>query len=191
MPTIRAILIAACASFALIGAAQAQGSLSLCRQIKDDAARLKCYDGLSTASGGPTADGAWEVTEDKSPITDAPIVSGTLRTSDGKSQLIMRCRERKTEVAVLIRGFINCGTEVRVTYRIDQAQPVEGPWNTSSSCYFAISPSPIPFIRSLNDQSKIYFRLIDHHGTPFDALFNVGKVSDVSSRLAQACEWPK
>ena len=189
MPAIRAILTAACATLALASGAQAQGSLSQCRQINDDAARLKCYDALTASAAGPTADGAWEVTEDKSPITDAPIVSATLRTSDGKSQLTLRCRERKTEAAVLIRGFINCGTEVRVTYRIDQGQPVEGPWNSSSSCYLAVAPSPIPFIRSLNDQGKIYFRLIDHHGKAFDALFNVGKVSAVSSRLAQACEW--
>ena len=50
-------------------------------------------------------------------------------------------------------------------------------------------PSPIPFIRALADDGKIYVRMFDHHGTPHDALFNLGKVSEVRSRLAQACDW--
>jgi Type VI secretion system VasI, EvfG, VC_A0118 len=188
----RALLTVACASLAFI-AAEAQGQdLKLCRQIKDDAARLKCYDGLGAGETGPqaaTSAGGWEVTAEKSAIDDSPIVSAALRTDDGKAQLILRCRERKTQAAVIITGFINCGTSVRVIYRLDQDQPVEGPWNSASSCYLAIAPSPIPFIRSLKDQGKAFFRLFDHHGTAFDASFNLGKVSEVSARIAKACEW--
>jgi Type VI secretion system VasI, EvfG, VC_A0118 len=192
----RAILIltVACASIAFTAGAQAQEAVRLCRQIKDDADRLKCYDRIDTpspsAAGTPTeAAAAWEVSEEKSPLDDTPLVSAMLRSSDDKAQLLMRCKERKTEVAVLIRGFIKCGADVRVIYRVDQGQSVDGPWNSSKSCYLAIAPSPIPFIRALADQSKVYFRLYDHHGAPNDALFNVGKVSEVRSRLAKACEW--
>jgi hypothetical protein len=53
----------------------------------------------------------------------------------------------------------------------------------------AISPSPIPFIQSLTDEGKVYFRLFDHHDAPQDALFNLGKVSEVRSRLLEACNW--
>ena len=97
--------------------------------------------------------------------------------------------DRKTEVAVSIRGFIKCGPDVRVVYRVDQGQATETPWNAHSTCYLALVPSPIPFIRALADDGKIYVRMFDHHGTPHDALFNLGKVSDVRSRLAQACDW--
>jgi hypothetical protein len=192
------ILTVACACFVFTAGAQAQEPLRLCRQIKDDADRLKCYDRLDASSPNaagtqagsqPGADAAWEVSEEKSPLDDTPLVQAMLRSSDGKAQLLMRCKERKTEVAVLIRGFIKCGTDVRVVYRVDQGQSVDGPWNSSKSCYLAISPSPIPFIRALADQSKAYFRLFDHHDTPNDALFNLGKVSEVRSRLAKACEW--
>ena len=31
--------------------------------------------------------------------------------------------------------------------------------------------------------------MFDHHGAPHEALFNLGKVSEVRSRLAQACNW--
>jgi hypothetical protein len=101
----------------------------------------------------------------------------------------MRCKDRKTEVAVNKWGFIKCGADVRVVYRVDQAQAVETPWNSHSSCVLAIAPSPIPFIRTLSDGGKVYFRMWDHHDVAHDALFNVGKISEIRSRLAQACNW--
>lgn len=31
--------------------------------------------------------------------------------------------------------------------------------------------------------------MFDHHGAPNDALFNLGKISEIRSRLAEACNW--
>jgi hypothetical protein len=192
----RAILTLACAGVFLAAGAQAQQTLNLCRQIKDGAARLKCYDGLSSSSATapqaeskPGTDAAWEVKEEKSPLDDSPVVSASLKSDDGKAYLLMRCKERKTELAVSITGLIKCGAGIRVIYRVDQSEATDTQWISSSSCYLAIAPSPIPFIRALSDQSKVFFRIFDHYGAPHDALFNLGKISDVRSRLAQACEW--
>jgi len=193
----RATLIIACAGLLLAAGAHAQEALKLCRQIKDDGERLKCYDGIDVSASnpaGPPADskqaGApWLITDEKSPLDDSPLVSAALTSSDGRSHLLMRCKDRKTEVAVSIRGFIKCGPDVRVIYRVDQSEATEIPWNAHSTCYLALAPSPIPFIRSLTDDGKIYVRMFDHHGAPHDALFNLGKVSEVRSRLAQACAW--
>ena len=74
-------------------------------------------------------------------------------------------------------------------YRLNQDQAVDAPWVSHSSCVLAISPSPIPFIQSLTDEGKIFFRLFDHHDALHDALFNLGKVSEVRSRLMEACNW--
>src|SRR5260370_40907829 len=71
---------------------------------------------------------------------------------------------------------------------VDQDQATDTPWNSHSSCVLAIAPSPIPFIRALTDQGKVYFRIFDHHGAPHDALFNLGKISEVRSRLAEPCD---
>jgi len=192
----RAILTLACAGVFFAAGAQAQQTVNLCRQIKDDAARLKCYDGLSSSSATapqaeskPGTDGAWEVKEEKSPLDDSAVVSASLKSGDGKAYLLMRCKERKTELAVSITGLIKCGAGIRVIYRVDQSEATDTQWNSSSSCYLAITPSPIPFIRALSDQSKVFFRIFDHYGAPHDAVFNVGKISNVRSRLAQACEW--
>jgi len=195
----RAILTIACASVVFAAGAQAQEALKRCQPIKEDGERLKCYDGLAaspSATENPTetnetSDAAWEVRDEKSPLDDSPLFTASLRSSDGKASLVMRCKDRKTEVAVTKWGFVKCGTDVRVVYRIDREQAVETPWNSHSSCVLAIAPSPIPFIRALTDQGKIYFRIFDHHDAPYDALFNLGKVSEVRSRLADACEWDK
>jgi len=193
----RVPLIIACAGLLLATGAHAQEALKLCRQIKDDGERLKCYDKIDVSASNPAGTQAdnkqagadWLITDEKSPLDDSPLVSAALTSSDSRSHLLMRCKDRKTEVAVSIRGFIKCGPDVRVVYRIDQGQATETPWNAHSTCYLALVPSPIPFIRALADDGKIYVRMFDHHGTSHDALFNLGKVSEVRSRLAQACDW--
>jgi len=196
----RAIVTIACAGVLVATAAHAQDALKLCRQLKDDGERLKCYDGIDIASPNPAGSQAqrqqgggpaWLVTDERSPLDDSPLVSAALQSTDGKSHLLMRCKDRKTEVAVSIRGFIKCGTDVRVVYRLDQEQATDGPWNSHPSCYLALAPSPIPFIRALSDEGKVYVRMFDHHGVPHDAQFNLGKVSPVRSRLAEACDWDK
>lgn len=194
----RTTLIIACAIVVFAGGAKAQDAS--CRQIKDDGKRLKCYDRLDRSSSNARErpgqsrrgdDTGWIITDEKSPLDDSPLVSAALQSTDGKSHLLMRCKDRKTEVAVSIRGFIKCGTDVRVVYRLDQEQATDGPWNSHPSCYLALSPSPIPFIRALSDEGKVYVRMFDHHGAPHDAQFNLGKVSPVRSRLAEACDWDK
>ena len=194
----RATLTLACAGLVFAAGAQAQDALNSCRQIKDDAQRLKCYDGIATSpSGAPgkpadskeRTDGVWEVRDEKSPLDDSPLITASLRSTDNRSSLLMRCKDHKTEVAITKWGFVKCGTGVRVIYRLNQDQAVDSPWVSHSSCVLAIAPSPIPFIQALTDEGKVYFRIFDHHDVPHDALFNLGKVSEVRSRLAGACNW--
>ena len=88
--TMRAILTLACAGIVFTTGARAQEALNSCRLIKDDAQRLKCYDGLATsppnATGRPAESkehtgGGWEVRDEKSPLDDSPIVTASLRST--------------------------------------------------------------------------------------------------------------
>jgi hypothetical protein len=189
----RAIAIITCAVLLSASSAHAQDALKRCRDIKEDAPRLKCYDAIGTMPPAPGesrgADGVWEVRDEKSPLDDTPLVTATLRSSDNRASLILRCKDRKTEVALTKWGFVKCGAGVKVIYRIDQQPAVDSPWESHSSCVLAISPSPIPFMRALTDGGKIYFRIYDHHDAAHDALFNLGKVSEVRSRVGDACAW--
>jgi len=191
-------LMIACAIVVFAAGAQAQDAPTPCRQIKDDGKRLKCYDRLDRSSSNarerpgqsrPGGDTAWTITDEKSPLDDSPLVSAALASSDGRSHLLMRCKDRKTELAVSMTGFIKCGADVRVTYRIDQEQAVETPWRSHPSCYLALSPTPIAFIRALADGGKVFVRMYDNHNAPNDALFSLGNVSKIRSRLAEACAW--
>src|SRR5262245_49984022 len=85
-------------------------------------------------------------------------------------------------------GFIKCDADVRVIYRIDQEQAVDTPWRPHRSCYLALAPGLIPFIRALGDGGKVFVRMFDNHDAPNDAVC-LGNVSKVRSRLAEACEW--
>src|SRR6516164_5053237 len=137
----------------------------------------------------PGGDTAWVVTDEKSPLDDSPLVSAALASTDNRSHLLLRCKDRRTEVAVSMTGFIKCGADVRVVYRIDQAQAVERPWRSHPSCYLALDPTPIPFIRALADNGKVFVRMYDNHDAPNDASFSLGNVSKIRSRLAEACQW--
>jgi hypothetical protein len=126
----RTTLIIACAIAVFAVGAQAQDALNPCRQIKDDGKRLKCYDRLDRSSSNvrerpgqsrPGVDTGWIINAEKSPLDDSPLVSAALPSSDDRAHLLMRCKDRKTEVAVSMTGFIKCDSDVRVTYRIDQA----------------------------------------------------------------------
>src|SRR5262249_1598996 len=125
----RTTLIIACAFVVFAAGAQAQDAANPCRQIKDDGNRLQCYDTLEppaanpaemTGQSRPGGDTAWVVTDERSPLDDSPLVSAALPSSDNRSHLLMRCKDRRTEVAVSMTGFIKCGADVRVIYRIDQ-----------------------------------------------------------------------
>ena len=194
----RTSLFIACAFAVFAVGAQAQDASSPCRQIKDDGKRLKCYDRLDRSSSNaqersaqrrPGGDTGWIVTDEKSPLDDSPLVSAALASTDDRSHLLLRCKDRRTEVAVSMTGFIKCGPDVRVTYRMNQEQAVETVWRPHPSCYLALAPAPIPFIRALADGGKVFVRMYDNHDAPYDASFNLGNVSKLRSRLAEACEW--
>jgi hypothetical protein len=112
-----------------------------------------------------------------------------LASTDDRSHLLLRCKDRKTEVAVSMTGFIKCGPDVRVTYRLNQEHAVETVWRPHPSCYLAVSPAPIPFIRALADGGKVFVRMYDNHDAPYDASFSLGNFSKLRSRLAEACQW--
>src|SRR5262249_31043672 len=101
--------------------------------------------------------------------------------------LLLRCKDRKTEAAVSMTGFIKCGADVRVAYRIDQEQAMETPWRSHPSCYLALVPAPIPFIRALTDGGKVFVRMFDNHNAPNDASFSLGNVSKPVPPRGKAC----
>src|SRR5262249_60911618 len=98
----------------------------------NDAARLKASDaiapGADAGNGSPNGGPAWEVTDQRSPLDDSPLVNATMPAADGRASLLLRCKDRKTDVAVGIRGFTKCGGDVRGIYRVGQDPSTHSPW---------------------------------------------------------------
>ena len=181
----------------IAGHTHAQEAYRLCKLVQNEADRLRCFD-AATALPAPTEKPEqaapekqlWSVTEDRAPLDDAPQVSAILLSLDTKTGLAVRCKEHKTELAVLTQGaFLGLSDALKVTYRIGDAAPISAMWNAASGGQGAFSPAAVPFIRALPDDGKLFFRIFDFKGTPHDASFNLDKVSDVRSKVAIACSW--
>jgi hypothetical protein len=177
--------------------AAAQEAFKLCRVVKEDAERLKCYDGIAALAGAtkpdaPEPPSVWLIDEKKSPLDDSPVVSAGLSATDGQGMMILRCKERSSDVVVMPSRFIQCGGDsVRVTYRIDQGEPIDARWSPSSACNAVFAGSPVPFMRALRDGGRLFVRVTDRQGVPHDAVFDLGAVGDVRAKIAAACQWDK
>ena len=141
---------------ALVPTASAQALLEtlagikFCRTLKDDSQRLKCFDGLfaetpnnQTPPASPAVEGAWNVEESKSPLDDSPQVVALLAASGSDARLMLRCKEKKTEV-LFGRPFTYLGSDsVKVLVRIDDGKPIETMWHPSTNGQGAFAPSAV------------------------------------------------
>jgi Type VI secretion system VasI, EvfG, VC_A0118 len=194
--TMRLLVLLVAAAGIFSADARSQEALKLCQVIKDDGERLKCYDAaLAGAQGTKSADTGqereWSIAVKRSPLDDSAMITALMSGSTDRSGLMLRCQDGETEVAIVPESFVQCGGDpVRVIYRIDQGQPIdEANWTQASSCGGVLSPAPIPFIRSLNDKGKLFVRVFERRGASHDAVFDLGAVSGVRSRLAEVCRW--
>ena len=182
---------------ALTAHAQAplQFGLALCKNIKNDTDRLKCFDSLAGPQiedkGEPPAQPDWSVDETRAPLDDSSQVTALLKATDGDAALGLRCKEHKTEVTVLPTKFtyLGSGGQLTVTIRINDGQPVVARWSPSTTGQAAFAPNAVQFIRALPDQGTLFVRVVGYGGTPHDAKFSLGAVSDVRNKIATACNW--
>jgi hypothetical protein len=132
----------------------------------------------------------WSVMEDKSPIDDSPQVTGTLESSDGAS-LFVRCREKKTEVAIVVRRYLGWGTDdsVPALLRVNDTPAIKESWAPSSNGRGAFSRNAIATLKALPDNATLFVRLTGHGGTGYDAKFELGAVSEIREKVGHACKW--
>ncbi|MBM3527284.1 MAG: hypothetical protein FJX62_04275 [Alphaproteobacteria bacterium] len=175
------------------------GAMKSCRALTDDAQRLKCYDDLAVELPAPVArpapdntdiEIAWNIEEGPSPLDSSPSVNGFLAGVKGESALVLRCREKKTDVIFNPGSFVYLGNApVRVLARIDDGKVIETRWTVSTTGRGAFAPSAVDFIRALPDNGKLFLRVFSANGSASDGEFRLGKVSEVRERIADACNW--
>src|SRR5262249_47526606 len=131
----------------------------------------------------------WNIEESKSPIDDSPQITASLTAVDG-AVLLLRCKEKGTDVLVA-KPMTYLGSEsIKVITRINDGKPIEAAWIPSKNGQAVFAPAAIQFIRALPENGKLFIRAVGFNGANLDGLFNLGNVSLVRDKIAVACRWP-
>lgn len=177
-----------------------------CSMIADSLQRLTCFDqafpkgdaqGSPTPPAAPSDDtGAWQVTNEKSPIDDTPKVIGVLSPSDGRGifdrrSLLIRCIENVTSVVLGTDSF-NVGVDTApVTLRVDGGTATTTRWEMSDSGNAVglwSGAKAISFIKSLKTAKQLAVRV--QMSQQVDMVFDLTGVGAVADQVAAACKWP-
>jgi len=166
-----------------------------CKAMSDDRERLKCFDGLFADKPSPTANAAdqsakrenWQIEESKSPADGSPqIVAANLV---GDTVLILRCKDQITEAAFSTRYNYLGYKAVDVELRVNNQKPIKEVWKASIDGRAAFAPDAAAFIQSLPDSGKLLIRTTRSDGKAKEGKFDLGNVSDIRNKIAQACDW--
>lgn len=171
--------------------------LMLCSKIKDDAARLKCFDEALAALAAPAkvpepgrsaTERIWDINESKSLVDDSPQVIAGLLAEKNTGGIFFRCREHQIDGGFMPEGFINSSRDgIRGIYRVNGEKPVEVRWSSSTASNSAFFNNASAFLRTLPDDGKLFVRVYDYRGAAHDAIFNLGKISEARARIFAAC----
>jgi hypothetical protein len=100
-----------------------EAAFERCQAIKDDAARLYCYENSAQAGAGgrlPNEVGTWHLLRTPNPSGGPPAVSvmqsaDIPRSDPDLAGLMIRCGESSTEVLIVLVRYLRLGTHPKVT----------------------------------------------------------------------------
>ena len=143
-----------------------------------------CFTAATTLSAQPT----WSIVESKSPTDNSPQVSAGLVVGD--AALILRCQEKKTEVAYSTKDTYLGDKPVTIRFRINSQDPIKEIWRPSMNGRAAFASNPEDFIRALPDNGRVFIRALTAVGVTKDTNFILSGVSEIKEKIARACNWP-
>jgi hypothetical protein len=165
-----------------------------CKAISNDQQRLKCFDGLFADKPNPpnaadksANEGNWQIEEGKSPTDGSPLIVAANLVAD--TVLILRCKDQTTEAAFSTKYNYLGSRSVDVTLRINNEKPFKEVWKASIDGSAAFAPKAEDFIRMLPDNAKLFIKTSRSDGKTKEANFNLGKISDIRTKIARACDW--
>jgi hypothetical protein len=165
-----------------------------CKALSNDQQRLKCFDGVFADKPKPpntpeksANDAKWSIDESKSPTDgSSQIVAANLV---GDTALILRCKDQITEAVFSTRYNYLGSRSVDVQLRINDEKPFKEAWKASIDGRAAFAANAVAFIRMLPDNATLFFKTSRSDGKTKEAIFNLGNVSDIRNKIAQACDW--
>ena len=165
-----------------------------CRLKTVAAERLECLDAIPLPEAPLVTDpaGAWVIDEAKSPLDDSPtIVASVPSRENARVFLMVRCRERRTELFISTPSPIDFNRQFPVAYRVGTSPAVQASWSmsTDSRGMFAPGSSTISLIRSLPEDGRFFFRVIGGV-SQYEVTFETKGIQEVRRRVSAACRWP-
>jgi len=200
----RAALIASAAFAAVSGIALAQGGddpmerLRAC-SLMEGAERLQCLDRLSRAiepQASARKDDRWIVSQTMSPVDFTPIATATTSSREaqdgGATQLSIRCRGGRTDLAISGPVISGRGEDYVISYRINNGQPTQIAAAASAfGAGVAFKGDVVALIQSLPNEGELAVHLSPRVGAAQDATFPLGGLETVRAKIAASCKWPR
>jgi type VI secretion system protein VasI len=196
------------------GQTEIKNALAICRKITIPLLRLKCYDAIANNPIKPTekrqakqlkkkagepvkGGGKWQIQVKNNPIDDSLIIHLSLEAENEvvnyfmktNPTLIIRCREKKTEMYIWFGPMIGGLYSARVKYRLDKHKPIRGRWGVSTDHKAIFISRPIRFIKKLMKHERLIVQANRFQGGPLVAIFNVSGLSMAIKPVQKACKW--
>ena len=169
--------------------------------VMEQQARLECLEKLSRSIAPPARPAApvgdnWIVSETTSPVDYTPIVTATTPSRGGSNgssmQLSILCRGGRTELVVAGPSVSRSGADYAISYRINDAPPVQlAAGSPSFGTGAAFTGDIVRLLQSLPEEGDIALHLSPRTGAAQDAHFLLGGLKMVREKVAVACKWPQ
>lgn len=173
-----------------------------CAVIKNDVARLDCFDNLakSKALDGRQAEATpivgkrnWKVTVDINPIDGSKIVILSLNAISAENrrikpvQLVARCKSNTTDLYINWNEYL--GNEAEVLIRVGDHKPNTERWSISTDKKTTFHTKPIPLLKEMLTSSKMVSQVTPHNENPLTAIFNTSGLKNAIKPLQETCNW--
>jgi hypothetical protein len=151
-------------------------------------AEAQSADTASTAADG------WIFSETQSPLDYAPVtIASAWSNADAEGramQLSIQCRRGRTDLVILSPALTDRVEQARVSYAVDQAQPVPLPSSPApAGTGIAIKGDVVRLLTSLPPRGEVSFHVAQTQGVSLDGSYALSAFSTVLNRLAAPCKW--
>lgn len=200
----RAIFTAASVLALVTGGALALGAedpltqLRICNLMQRED-RVQCLDKLARSveppAGSAGAVSEWVITQTTSPVDYTPIATATTSSRDvaGGSplQLTMRCRGRRSELAVSGPAISGRAEDYVISYGAKGGQPVQiGAATPAFGTGIAFKADSSALFQSLPNDGELVVYMASRLGASQHGTFSLVGLEAVRTKIATACKWP-
>jgi type VI secretion system protein VasI len=162
-----------------------------CATVDDSLSRLDCYDSLATRLSSPAearSPGEWSVGVGKDPIDDTTTVVLGLPGAEYRAELLLRCKQKKPEVLLSLRGQIVGANEPVVLTRFGGAKADKKRWSVATDNKAVIFPGDTKvFVRQLLSVDRVVIQMDHFLRGPITDVFDVHRLKDFIGPFKQAC----